>query len=395
MYRTRSLAGCPYCATTSPDDTAGVTVASADRLRHDLVDVLHRASDMREFSRRATRAIARRIAFDGVCLVSLDPATGLPTSEVSEHALTADLNRRMAQIEVDADDFNVFRALARSAWPAASISGATGGDLNRSRRHRELRAPNGFGDELRITLVSAGVTWGGLTLLRRADRGPFTADDVELTGSLSPYLAEGVRRSILLTALRARRHEDEDVAGLVLLAEDDSILMTDAAGHAWLAQIDPHVLAGVARRARTMAVGDDARLARARVCAADGGWLIVRGSVLSGDRDACTAITIEPAGGHDLAPLIADAYGLTDRERLITQLVAQGLPTKAISGHLRISPWTVQDHLKSVFEKVGVHTRGELVSRVFLEHFEPRLSEQAAVGRDGWFEQSVASQSGR
>jgi len=71
------------------------------------------------------------------------------------------------------------------------------------------------------------------------------------------------------------------------------------------------------------------------------------------------------------------------------------LPTKAISGHLRISPWTVQDHLKSVFEKVGVHTRGELVSRVFLEHFEPRLSEQAAVGRDGWFEQSVASQSGR
>ena len=98
---------------------------------------------------------------------------------------------------------------------------------------------------------------------------------------------------------------------------------------------------------------------------------------------------------HDLAPLIVDAYGLTDRERVITQLVAQGLPTKTMAGRLRISPWTVQDHLKSVFEKVGVHTRGELVSRVFLEHFEPRLSEGAAVGRDGWFEPSVASQSGR
>ena len=128
---------------------------------------------------------------------------------------------------------------------------------------------------------------------------------------------------------------------------------------------------------------------------ATGTWLIVRGSVLSGGSDARTAITIEPAGAHDLAPLIADAYELTDRERLITQLVAQGLPTKTIAGRLHISPWTVQDHLKSVFEKVKVRTRGELVSRVFFEHFEPRLSEQAAVGRDGWFEQPLESSRGR
>jgi DNA-binding CsgD family transcriptional regulator len=149
------------------------------------------------------------------------------------------------------------------------------------------------------------------------------------------------------------------------------------------------VLAAVARRAHTMSTGADAQLARARVRTAAGAWVVVRGSVLTGDGDARTAITIEPAGAHALAPLIADAYGLTDRERLITQLVAQGLPTKTMAGRLHISPWTVQDHLKSVFEKVGVHTRGELVSRVFLDHFEPRLSERATVGRDGWFEQSL------
>ena len=91
-----------------------MTVASADRVRHDLVDVLHRASDLHDFSLRATRAIARSVGFDGMCLVSFDPATGLPTGDVSESALPADMKLRIAQIEIEADDVNVFRALARS-----------------------------------------------------------------------------------------------------------------------------------------------------------------------------------------------------------------------------------------------------------------------------------------
>jgi DNA-binding CsgD family transcriptional regulator len=355
-----------------------VTVASVDRVRHDLVEVMHRSSDLREFSLRAMRAIARRVAFDGVCMVSFDPATGLPTSEVSEPALPANTKLRLAQIEIDADDVNVFRALARSDLPAASLSEATGGDLNRSRRYRELRAPNGFGDELRTTLMSADIAWGGLTLMRADDRGPFTADDVELMGSLSQCLAEGLRRATLLTAVQRAHHADVGVAGLVLLTDDDSVVMTNAAGQTWLGQIGSDVVAAVARRARTTATGGDGRLARVRVRTAAGAWLVVRGSALSGEGDARTAITIEPAGAHDLAPLIVDAYGLTDRERVITQFVAQGLPTKTIADRLHISPWTVQDHLKSVFEKVGVRTRGELVSRVFLEHFAPRLAESAA-----------------
>ena len=87
--------------------------------------------------------------------------------------------------------------------------------------------------------------------------------------------------------------------------------------------------------------------------------------------------TFEPIRPNELAPLIADAYELTDRERAVTQLVARGLPTDAIARRLFISPWTVQDHLKSVFEKVGVGTRGELVSRPFIEHYAPRLRSDA------------------
>jgi DNA-binding CsgD family transcriptional regulator len=90
---------------------------------------------------------------------------------------------------------------------------------------------------------------------------------------------------------------------------------------------------------------------------------------------ARVAIIFEPVPARDLAPLIADAHGLSDRERALTELVAHGLPTDAIGRRLHISPWTVQDHLKAIFEKVGVTTRGELVARLFFRHDTPRLSD--------------------
>ena len=86
-------------------------------------------------------------------------------------------------------------------------------------------------------------------------------------------------------------------------------------------------------------------------------------------------MTLEPTRPHELAPLIADAYELTSRERAVTQLVAQGLPTDAIAGCLYISRWTVQDHLKAIFEKVGARSRGELIARIFFDHHALRLTD--------------------
>ena len=52
------------------------------------------------------------------------------------------------------------------------------------------------------------------------------------------------------------------------------------------------------------------------------------------------------------------------REREICSEVIAGHSTADIAGRLFISRNTVQDHLKSVFGKVGVRSRGELVARL-------------------------------
>ena len=73
-----------------------------------------------------------------------------------------------------------------------------------------------------------------------------------------------------------------------------------------------------------------------------------------GDPSAArVAVLLEAARPPELAPLIADAYGFTERERLVTELVARGFPTSEIAGRLHLSAYTVQDHLKSIFEKSG------------------------------------------
>jgi DNA-binding CsgD family transcriptional regulator len=368
-----------------------MAVASPQRLRTDLVSLSHRSLGVREFSHAAARALRGSVPHDGFCVLTMDPATLLPTGEVVENGLPPAATERLTEIELAERDFNKFTELAYRPQPAATLSQATDRALERSVRHRELKRPHGFADELRAALVGDSGTWGAITLLREAGSAHFDPADADLLASLSPYLAEGMRRAILYTALS---HPDavDPAVGLLVLADDNSIESANPAARLWLDELGgedrlPVAIRAVAGRARVVSGGDqnDHSIARALVRARSGRWLLVRGSTID-DRSATrAAVILEPARSSELAPLIADGYALTDRERRVTQLVAQGRSTQEIADELYLSPYTVQDHLKSIFEKVDVSSRGELVARLFFEHYAPQLMSETPVGSDGWF----------
>jgi DNA-binding NarL/FixJ family response regulator len=68
------------------------------------------------------------------------------------------------------------------------------------------------------------------------------------------------------------------------------------------------------------------------------------------------------------------AITVTMRVSLATRRQPRGLTTNEISSQLHLSAYTVQDHLKTIFDKSGTGSRGELVSRLFFDHHVARLT---------------------
>ncbi|MGP4024086.1 LuxR C-terminal-related transcriptional regulator [Actinomadura sp. 3N407] len=128
------------------------------------------------------------------------------------------------------------------------------------------------------------------------------------------------------------------------------------------------------------------RPARALLDAAEDAWPFLDAAIDGGEatrrltahpagKDAATDITVTSAplperpsvivsilSAESPAPAPAPALRrlLTDREAAIAELVAVGRRDHEIAGQLHISPNTVKHHLKSIYLKLGVHSRVEL-----------------------------------
>ncbi|MBU0473620.1 MAG: response regulator transcription factor [Bacteroidetes bacterium] len=61
-------------------------------------------------------------------------------------------------------------------------------------------------------------------------------------------------------------------------------------------------------------------------------------------------------------------YGLTDREREILQYIVDGLTKQQIADKIFLSFHTVNTHIKNIYNKLHVHSRSGVVTKVFKEN---------------------------
>ncbi len=353
------------------------------RLAHDGLDWV-------TFSAQAAEALHRVIPFERCCWHTVDPGTVLFTGTLTQNIACS--GSWLAEHEYVIDDVNQWRFLARSGRGTGANSIATHGDLSRCVRNRSA---DWMGDELRGSFVADGTYWGAAAFIRERNEPWFTEEDVRFLTSLCEAMAEAFRRALVATAVTSEPPLANG-PGVVVFDESGAAESISPAAERWIEEMieipppsvpsDSKMVQAVAARARALRAGQDPLelAARSRARTRSGSWLLLYGTRLSGGADGRTAVIIQPAAPSEVAPLVALAYGLSDRERKVMRLCMQGQPTKQIARALGISPYTVQDHLKSIFEKTGVRSRGELVGQIFLEHYVPSW-EELGDPPSGWF----------
>ena len=290
-------------------------------------------------------ALARVVPFDAFCWGAVDPASLLPT-----RATGTTIPCTSSQLL-----WEVHELVARGVAP------------------RDIRI--GPEHQLRAALVVDGTHWGLLHIERRHPN--FTSSEVALVDALVPHLAHAFRRWVLADPNHPTGTGTPVLPGVIVLDQDNEVDSISPEAEHWLSEwgfadlkTPPPAIAAVVGAARARAYPTDNEIIpSARVRLPTGTWLHVRATHLRRPgHKRRTAIVLERPSPDQIAPLIARANQLSQRETQIALLVLRGLSTSEIAAKLFISAYTVQDHLKSIFEKAGVRSRRELATEVFEPH---------------------------
>jgi DNA-binding CsgD family transcriptional regulator len=361
-----------------------------ERAAERIAELSARGHDLVTFWRECTGVLEAALPhYDKPCWYTLDPASLLITSHY--HDGLPEYPSKMLRHEYYGDDVNQISDVVRSKSGISTLHEATGGDpLSSPSWHMNMEM--GGDQEMIAALRTGGAVWGAVGLYRAPGEPMFDGEEKAFLKAVAPDLAKGARTGLLVG--EARDPQWPDSPGLVVLSADGDVESATPGVERWLSDLPdgdldagrlPSVVNAVAGRALRTAEGSDepGEVALARVLSRSGTWIVLHGTSLVAAGIRRAAVIVEPAHPARITPLLMSAYGLTDREQEVTRLVLRGDSTSRIAERLVVSPHTVQEHLKKIFEKTGVRSRRELVGKVFFANYEPRFRDNENRAREG------------
>ncbi|MEJ1178959.1 MULTISPECIES: helix-turn-helix transcriptional regulator [unclassified Pseudarthrobacter] len=340
----------------------------AERARREIAALATGGLDVADLYASAMAVVRQTVPFEQACWAGVDPESLGMTSVTNWRPwpVTDEYAARFAESEYTGREPNTFAELLQRPRPVARISDAPHREVVRSIRINDLLLPLGLDHELRAAFRVDDACWGVGSLFRESGHD-FTDREVEFLDAVTATLAAATR-----IAVRAAHQARPAAVGpvIVLAGPHGELQAATPAATSWLAEVEDAApgrfsmtLYAAVARARAAPSGT----ARARMRDAGGTWVVLQASrLIMGDDPEQMVVTVEPATTHDLVSLLLAAYGATARERDVCLEVLSGSTTADIARHLFISPHTVHDHLKALFGKVGVGSRGELVAKLLV-----------------------------
>ena len=311
----------------------------------------------------------RQVAsFDAYAWLLTDPESEVGCSPLAEVPWLAELPRQIRlKYLTEVNRWTDIQSVAL-------LSAATHGELERSLVWRELLKDHDVTDVASIVFRDRFGCWAFLELWR-IGRGFFTDAEAAFLGRIAPSITVALRRKnastfrtdlantpvtgpvVLMLSpeleVRGQTSDTEKYLRLLIPTEEGRGPVPAAAFNV-CAQL-------IAREA-----GIDDHPAMSRVHLANGVWLTLRaarinsGATPSGGE---IAVTIERTSPAERLTVFALASGLTPRETELLRLLATGVDTRGVAQRMFVSENTVQDHLKSIFDKTATRSRNALLAR--------------------------------
>jgi DNA-binding CsgD family transcriptional regulator len=268
----------------------------------------------------------------------------------------------------------------RFRWRALRSRVFTASTVRPARRHSTPA------ESLAVEFHLTGLLRGALTLLR-GPRRPWTAPEVlrfEVFRPLLAQLLESAAAAEIHAAARRRLESAAEAAStpILLVRPAGSVLYANRAATALLSARSPLVVvprdgreislaAWISRLGATAAAGE-----KLRATLADGRALeasVARFADDEQDDVAVLTLRVQSALSHEDVRERLATRGVSGREAEVVGAVLEGLRNAEIAGRLFITEWTVKDHLKHVFSKLGVSSRSGLLKAL---DAAPRLTSK-------------------
>lgn len=329
--------------------------------------------DERDLRIALVEDLRRRVPFRAHVWGLMDPETEVATAPLATvpDALMAELPgivRRRYLTTVNRWD--------RMDAPVASLYQTTHGNPAASLLHREVLGPAGIGDIASIVYRDRFGIWGFLDLWRFVDDALFSNAELAILTEDVATVTDALRQCHARSFNMPPPTPDRSGPAVLFLSPELEVRgqtpETDGYLRALLApDVDRRPVPAGAYNVAAALLAYEAGIYPhppvARVRLAGSLWLTFRAARVESKlppTERGIAVTIELASPTERRKLYARSHGLTPRETELLERLALGADTRTLARELYLSEHTVQDHLKSIFDKTNSRNRRTLLSRI-------------------------------
>ena len=346
------------------------TSTSRERAREHIARLCRGDMPVRQLRGAVLDQLRIAVGFDFYVFMLTDPRTCVGCDPLADVPLLDELPR-LIRLKYAT---SVNRWTTLNDPPVALLYEGTGGRREQSLLWRDMLAAADVVDVASAVFRDRFGCWGFLDLWRSEPGAPFTKADADFLAAIAPAVTAALRSCQATTftpnagGVAVAGHD----ALVLLLTPELTIRAQTHQTGGYLRRLlptpperspIPAAAYNVAAQLVAIEAGVDDHPPAASVHLDGGIWVTLRAARIGISEPGDIAVTIDHVAPAERLEIFTRACALTAREGELLIVLADGADTRQAAEHMHLSVHTIQDHLKSIFNKTRSRSRRELLAR--------------------------------